>query len=332
MKHNCSAHPKVDKRTGEFFIFGYSLERPIVAYSVFDSKRSLKTTFDVPLHSKRMIHDFMITERFSIVPDLPNTMDPVGAVKNKRFLFHFDKNLPARYGVFPRYAKNAAGIKWFDVEGHFVFHFGNAWDVTNADGHDVVTFFGVVWPDIVMEMQEHLFSPDKNPTFERFDLNLTTGEQKRTILIQDLYLEFPNINQHHYGYKSRFCYISYRDQFANPNYDDSREKDNIFMTGFLKYDCWEHKIVKKVSFGDTHTGGEVFFQQRDGSDPLQCEDDGYVMTLVHDWMKNESQFVMWDAQTLEPVVGAELGQRAPNGFHGLFIEGLGIRDVTKKYV
>lgn len=101
-----------------------------------------------------------------------------------------------------------------------------------------------------------------------------------------------------------------------------REKQNLLFRGFLKYDCIEEKIVKKVSFGDTHTAGEVYYQQRDGSDPLKCEDDGYVMTLVHDWATDTSSFAMWDAQTLEPVVGAELNQRAPNGFHGTFVQGL----------
>ena len=26
LKHNCSAHPKVDRKTGELLIFGYSME------------------------------------------------------------------------------------------------------------------------------------------------------------------------------------------------------------------------------------------------------------------------------------------------------------------
>lgn len=39
LKHNCSAHPKVDQRTGEFFAFGYNVKEPKVDYSVFDAKR-----------------------------------------------------------------------------------------------------------------------------------------------------------------------------------------------------------------------------------------------------------------------------------------------------
>lgn len=98
----------------------------------------------------------MITEKYAIVPDLPNTLDIPGAIKFQRFIFHFDKDLPARYGVFRRDAENSDGMKWFDVEGHYVFHFGNSWDSTNEQGQDIVTFFGVVWPHVDMGMQEHI--------------------------------------------------------------------------------------------------------------------------------------------------------------------------------
>ena len=81
----------------------------------------------------------------------------------------------------------------------------------------------------------------------------------------------------------------------------------------------EDKIVKMVSLGDTHTGGEVYYQQRDGSDPNVDEDDGYLMTFVYDWNANVSQFVMWDAKSLEVVVQADLAQRVPNGFHSTFV-------------
>ena len=41
LTHNCSAHPKVDRKTGQFMIFGYDLEQPIVHYSLLDEHKKL---------------------------------------------------------------------------------------------------------------------------------------------------------------------------------------------------------------------------------------------------------------------------------------------------
>lgn len=93
-------------------------------------------------------------------------------------------------------------------------------------------------------------------------------------------------------------------------------KDSIFYAGFLKLDMKSEKVVKTVSYGDTRTAGEVFFQKRDGA---TAEDDGYIMTFVYDWETKQSSFMMWDAQTFELKVDAPLKDRVPHGFHGLFV-------------
>ena len=46
--------------------------------------------------------------------------------------------------------------------------------------------------------------------FEKFEFNLSTLKVKRTVLFDDLQIEFPNLNQYYYGYKSRYCYLGYR--------------------------------------------------------------------------------------------------------------------------
>ena len=141
---------------------------------------------------------------------------------------------------------------------------------------------------------------------------------KRTVLIDGMGLEFPNLNQHYYGHKSRFCYLACRPRMQELPKSEV-EIENVYFTGFIKFDQQEDKVVKQVSFGETHTGGELYYQQRDGSDPSKNEDDGYLMTTVHNWKTDKSQFVMWDAKTLQVVVKANLATRVPNGFHSTFV-------------
>jgi carotenoid cleavage dioxygenase-like enzyme len=131
---------------------------------------------------------------------------------------------------------------------------------------------------------------------------MTTGEITRKVLDkQDLLLEFPIVNLEFVGHKSRYCYMTCREK-SDKIPETQEERDNFSHTGFIKYDVQEEKVVGKVSFGETHTGDEVFYHQRDGFYPVKKEDDGYLMTTIYNWKTNQSEFAMWDAKTLEPVV------------------------------
>ena len=39
-----------------------------------------------------MIHEFLITEKYAIVPDLPLEFDPPNAIRFKKFLYNFNKS------------------------------------------------------------------------------------------------------------------------------------------------------------------------------------------------------------------------------------------------
>ena len=77
-------------------------------------------------------------------------------------------------------------------------------------------------------------------------------------------------------------------------------------------------MVKYIPFGKTKTSGEVFFYQRDNATSI---DDGYCMCFVWDWETEESEFVMWDAKTMDetPVFRARTKARVPHGFHTFFV-------------
>ncbi|KAK4389114.1 putative carotenoid cleavage dioxygenase 4, chloroplastic [Sesamum angolense] len=68
-------------------------------------------------------------------------------------------------------------------------------------------------------------------------------------------------------------------------------------------------------------GGEPFFVAREPNNPNAEEDDGYVVTYVHNENTGESRFLVMDARSpsLEIIAAVRLPRRVPYGFHGLFV-------------
>lgn len=74
LKHSITAHPKVDRQTGELMVYCWNPMKPILDYSMFDEDRKLVTSFRIPLSANgpgRMVHDFTVTKSYIVVPDLP---------------------------------------------------------------------------------------------------------------------------------------------------------------------------------------------------------------------------------------------------------------------
>lgn len=82
---------------------------------------------DIPLTNPRMIHDFHITENYVIIPDLPMEFNVQRALAGG-FLFQFDKEQPARYGIMKRIGQTVDQIQWFELPNHYVFHYANGWE------------------------------------------------------------------------------------------------------------------------------------------------------------------------------------------------------------
>ena len=79
-----------------------------------------------------MLHDYLITEKFAIIPDMPLSIDPKTAIKENKFIVDFKKDEKTRYGIIPRYSTDPNSIKWFYIpKAHYIFHFSNAWDWVN---------------------------------------------------------------------------------------------------------------------------------------------------------------------------------------------------------
>ncbi|KAJ0948024.1 putative oxidoreductase [Helianthus annuus] len=313
---NMTAHPKIDPKTKEAFAFRYWATYPYITYFRFDANGDKQT--DVPIFSMKepsLTHDLAITQKYAIICDIQLGAHPMNLIQ-KGSLISFDKMKVPRIGVLPRYAKDESEIKWFEVPGLNILHVANAWDETDEYGSEVLV---LVAPNTLSI--EHFFDRMDliQASMEKVTIHFGTGVVLRQTLSVDN-MEFPVINPAYISKKNKFVYTAIHEK--------TPKKSRMIRTiGVAKLDIaasegtkerHEYTVASRM-YGDNCFGGEPFFVARDSSVE---EDDGYLVSYVHDENSGESRFLVMDAGSpnLEVVAVVKLPQRVPYGLHGLFIK------------
>lgn len=301
-----TAHPKIDGDTGETFAFRYGPMPPFLTYFRFDAN-GVKHN-DVPVFSMTrpsFLHDFAITKKYAVFTDIQLGMNPLDMISGGSPVGS-DPSKVSRIGILPRYASDESKMKWFDVPGFNIMHAINSWD--GEDDEETVTLIApnVLSIEHTMERLELVHA-----MIEKVKINIKTGIVSRQPL-SARNLDFAVINGDYMGKKNRFVYAA----IGNPMPK---------ISGVVKIDVLKGEEVGCRLYGEGCYGGEPFFVAREDGEE---EDDGYLVSYVHDEKKGESKFLVMDAKSPEFEIVAEvkLPRRVPYGFHGLFVKE---SDITK---
>ncbi|KAK4747971.1 hypothetical protein SAY87_014557 [Trapa incisa] len=300
-----TAHPKVDPETGEAFGFRYGPIPPFLTYFRFGPNGEKHA--DVPIFSLTrpgFMHDFAITKKYAIFGDIQIGMNPIGMIEGGSPVGTDSGKVP-RIGIIRRYAKDDSEMRWFEVPGFNLMHTINAWD----EDDDTVVLIG---PNM-MSVEHTLERMDLvHAQVEMVRIDLRTGVVSRQPL-SAWNLDFAVINPAYLGRRNRFVYAGVGDPMPK-------------ISGVVKLDLTISGDRRECTaaarlFGSGCFGGEPFFVARDPNDPEAEEDDGYVVTYVHDENAGESRFLVMDAKSpeLEVVASVKLPRRVPYGFHGIFV-------------
>ncbi|KAI1827130.1 retinal pigment epithelial membrane protein [Xylaria intraflava] len=141
MREWTTGHPRVDPVTKEFISFHSVLIKPYVFYSIVppDGKIGLKSSspprprFNVPIpgvRSPKLMHDFGVAGRYTVILDLPLSLNPLHCAIGKPVI-SFDPAKRSRFGVFPRY--DPCKIQWFETSPCVIFHTANCWETTSVE-------------------------------------------------------------------------------------------------------------------------------------------------------------------------------------------------------
>jgi carotenoid cleavage dioxygenase-like enzyme len=289
-----TAHPKVDPVTGEMMFFGYSFAPPYLQYSVVSASGELLRTVPIDLPMGVMMHDFAITENYTIFMDLPLTFSLERAQRGEPTMM-FESDRPSRFGIIPRHGDNS-NIRWFESPACFVFHTMNAYEQS-----DEVVLIACRMSSTTMfaSPQDTHADPQANITrLHQWRFNLVTGAVCEEML-DDVPIEFPRVNENFLGRQTRYGYASKMGE------------------GLIQYDFSNGKS-QTHEFGKGRYGGEAIFVP---SPNATSEDEGWLITFVYDTREDTSELVVVNAQDVnaEPVARVLIPQRVPYGFHGAWV-------------
>ncbi|XP_073134788.1 probable carotenoid cleavage dioxygenase 4, chloroplastic [Henckelia pumila] len=309
-----TAHPKIDPETHEAFAFRQSITfmPPFLTYFKINErgeKQQEVPVFSLPEPS--LIHDFSVSKKYAIFPDTQMVMNLKNILNGMPVVGVDPKKVP-RLGIIPRDAVDESELWWVEAPGFNMIHAVNAWDEDGGGGGEIIVMVAtnVASAEHVLDRMDLVHS-----CLERIEINVKEKKIVKRRALSPANLDFAVINPAYTAKKNRYIYAAIGAPMPK-------------ICGVVKIDTsliltagWEDCTVASRLYGHKCYGGEAIFVPRELDNPASEEDDGYLVTYVHDEINVESKFIVMDAAspTLEIVAVVRLPQRVPYGFHGIFV-------------
>ena len=306
-----TAHPKIDPVSGEMVFFGYAAKgrfTPDVSLHTVDNSGALVRSewFQGPFPS--MVHDFVVSRRWIVVPIFPLTGSMQRAMQGAPpFAWEPDKG--THVALIPR-GGSVSDARWFAGDPCYVFHPMNAFDTED----------GKVVCDMMKYPVAPLFpSPDgTRPTAEppvatlvrwTFDPAANTDRFSEQAL-DDHPAEFPRLDE-------RFACTAYRHGYFQAGAVTDATRGREARNGVAHIDL-KTGSVKVWRPGAEDYCGEPVFVPESGNAP---EGDGYLLSVIWRGASNQSDLAVFDARNVAggPLALAHLSHRVPAGFHGNWV-------------
>lgn len=281
-----------------------------------------------------VVHDWILTENYYVVPKNPARFNPPGlaaflsGLAQGTEVFRMAEDTPCAFLLIPR--SGTGEVKEIPVDRFFnVFHMGPTYEcpgqrmVVHSVAFDRYRFGGEMGFDVVDQDFDPIgwSASDTNPPprLHRFELDLNEGKmlERRQVPLKDqqrggvdVPVDMPTFHPLRDGQEARYCYFSgaWRPEGWFPF--RSLLKADLHSGSVTNWDAGDGCIVSEPLFLPSSPGGTEWLGQ-------SSEDDGWVVSVVHDGDSKRCRLVLLDAQKMEkgPVVTLDAGPLSPWGVH-----------------
>ena len=298
-----TAHPRICPETGEMLFFAYSMMgEPYLYYHRVSKQGELVQTEAIEIPRPVMMHDWNITRNYVVFMDLPIVSDMDLAVSTGS-PFGFKPECGARLGVMPREGNNS-DVRWFDIDPCFVFHSFNSFE----EGNKIILYVSRQQEAMVGGFKDIYGGEKTVARLWRWIIDLENGRVSEEQL-DDGACDFPRVNDNRIGLHSEYGYCMQ----IKTDVESMTFGENLFKYHLESGKRTDHHLGSNVA------GGEPVFAPKPGSTK---EDQGWILSLVHDRNTRKSKLVIVDAEAFdqEPVAEVMIPQRVPYGAHGSWIQ------------
>ena len=305
-----TAHPKVDPATGEMVFFAYMASGPFaadVAVHKVDPVGVLTETIILATPYSAMVHDFVLTENYIIIPVMPISGSLERAMDGGP-PFAWEPEKGVHVGILPRHGGTAEDIKWLEMDLAFAFHFMNGFDQD-----------GVVTVDCCQMEHAPLFptadggsTGKTEPMLSRWTIDLNQDSPRVEFeCIDEFQSEFPQCDP-------RYACRPYRHGwYTSTDFGlaaDLEANDNFFnVVGHYDH---ETRKEDRYSCGRSLVSEALFVPKSDDA----AEGEGYLLSVATNFDTHLSSLFIFDALNISagPVAKVHLSHRVPAGFHGFW--------------
>lgn len=318
LRHTLSAHSKVDPGDGCLYFFTYSDEAPYMRYGVGSPSGQLIHDVPIDIPGPRSPHDLGLTEHYAILHDLPFFHDVDVLKRHGKRVVRFHPEVPARFGVIPRLGQSHE-IRWFEAEPCYILHLVNCWE----EG-EWVHQVGCRQPDPGYtrdpkdrELASMMAQRRRVHELYRWSFNMRTGDVREGRL-DHLNTEFPTVNHHYLGRKTRYAF----NQLLPLPVNGSTEGQCQTFDALVRYDL-QTGAAQRYDYGPGVYGNESPVAPRRGATSDTPEAEAYPVTFVTDTNDWSSACLVFDAADISrgPIARVKIPHRISAGFHTTWIDG-----------
>ncbi|KAJ8129313.1 hypothetical protein O1611_g4316 [Lasiodiplodia mahajangana] len=316
MREWTTGHPRVDPVTKELISIHAVFVKPYVFYSIVPptgkaaSKegRRLRPVFDVPIpgvRSPKMMHDFGVAARHTVILDLPLSLNPMHCILGKPVI-SFDPAQRSRFGVFPRHEPHK--IQWFETNQCVIFHTANCWETTSIGSTietcvhlvacrltsaSVIYSAGALSPPVSKAVSPE-YAEEEQCRLYYYSFPLVEDSLDRRPVIRDQWalsaipFEFPTVSPRHAMSAARFVYGC---SMSSPSYYSAALGKTAKIDHLAKIDIktlidrgTAHPPQQIKGCVDKRTIAEVM-QSVDANDPIK------LFRMPEGWYAQEPRFV-----------------------------------------